>query len=73
MSTRLKTLNGKKEIGVATINTKAVYSKEKLYLNSFYGGIKRGKSLQIRIGNSHIQLDNKTVLEMVDILINNYN
>lgn len=73
MSTRLKTLKGKVEISSATTNTKAVYRDEKLTLRSFYGGNKRGKSLSITIGNTSIQLDNKTVLEMVDILINNYN
>jgi len=71
MSTRLKTLKGKVEI--SSTNLKPTYRKEKVVLRSFYGGNVRGKSLSITIGTENIQLDNKTVLELVEILINNYN
>ena len=79
MSTQIKTLKGSIEIKVEEAETISIkHLNRKIDLSSFYGGIERGKSLQIGFKNEFghyvfIQLDNKNVLELLKELNNNFN
>lgn len=59
MSTELETLKGIKNLSLEV---------KELYITRFYGGTKRGASLQITLGNDYIQLDNETVKRLIKIL-----
>lgn len=79
MSTKLETLKGKIET-TTSVNSKIepFYPSREVYLTSFYGGKERGKSLQLSFNtlmheNVHIQLDNATVKELIEILQENFN
>ncbi len=72
MSKELSNIKAKIEIPDLS-KRESKYKKTKIKLSSFYGGIKRGKSLQIGFldekGESkHIQLDNNNVKELIKIL-----
>ena len=72
MSTELKTLKVKIEVPNPP-KMESTYKSTELHLNRFYGGQKRGTSLQIGfyndLGNySHIQLDHETIIELRNIL-----
>ena len=76
MSTELKTLQGKIEIPNPP-KMSSIYKSTELHLNRFYGGQDRGTSLQIGFYNesgkySHIQLDHETILELKNILIEEF-
>lgn len=79
MSTDLKTLKGKIETAAFIGNkTEPHYISKELHLTSFYGGKERGKSLQLGFETltkeyAHIQLDNDTVKELIEILQENFN
>lgn len=69
MSTELKTLKGLIEIPNPKTHV-SEYKETDILLNSFWGGTKRGCSLQITFENesgnySHVQLDNTQVLELI--------
>lgn len=79
MSTDLKTLKGKIET-ITSIDGKLqpFYPSREVYLTSFHGGEEKGKSLQLSFNtlmheNVHIQLDNATVKELIEILQENFN
>lgn len=57
MSVLLKSLKGKREL--LSADKKVKYEDTYIQFMSFYGGIKRGKSLQISLGKDHIQLNNE--------------
>ena len=76
MSTELKTLKGNIEVPNPP-KMKSTYKSTELHLNRFYGGKDRGASLQIGFYNesgqyNHIQLDCQTVLELKNILTDNF-
>lgn len=68
MSTKLTQLLGKIEI--PNIKTQSPdYKDVEVHINSFWGGEKRGKSLQLGFHNAdgeyqHIQLDNENVRKL---------
>ena len=57
MSVLLKSLKGKREL--LSPDKKVKYEDTHIQFMSFYGGNKRGKSLQISLDKDHIQLDNE--------------
>ena len=72
MSTELKTISAKIEIPKKH-SLQSDYLDTEISLNRFWGGNKRGTSLQITFLNedskySHIQLDAKNIRELKDIL-----
>lgn len=76
MSTNLKSLVGKIEIP-DTENKKSNYKETKLHLTTFYGGVERGKSLQIGFTNEqgdycHIQLDRDNCSALRRLLHDNF-
>ena len=68
MSRDIGTFKGKEELVVKGASSKVRYQNKEMHLTVFYGGIKRGRSLQISIGYEHIQLDNKTAKELAKLL-----
>lgn len=72
MSTELTSVFGKIEIPNPKTKTSS-YKNVEVSLNSFYGGIKRGQSLQITFENkeegfSHVQLSNEEIIKFKKIL-----
>ena len=73
MSTSIKTIKGRYELPVSDGTFNPKYGESQIHLNTFYGGSKNGKMLQITIGNndipflapSHVQLTQKQVKSLV--------
>lgn len=77
MSTELKKLKGKVEISRLDGSMTSDYKRVDVSLNMFWGGSKRGKSLQITFLNennehSHVQLNNRNVKKLIKELTNNF-
>lgn len=73
MSTELKTLKGKIEIPKRNGTMTSDYKEVDISLTRFWGGAKRGTSLQITFLNengnySHVQLNNENVKQLIEEL-----
>lgn len=76
MSTTIVELTGKSEI-TGPWGRESNYVDAEIHVSSFYGGEKRGKSIQITIHSidsndnytiKHIQLDNETAKKLLEAL-----
>lgn len=67
MSTTFKPIEGLKEIPHTEIK-ESEYKPTQLHVSTFWGGNIRGKSLQLSIGNEHIQLDNNAARKLIMLL-----
>lgn len=69
MSSLIGVIQGKIEVPVPQ-KRESVYYPQTMFISRFYGGNGRGTSIQINIGNSHIQLDEKAADQLAEVLSN---
>ena len=69
MSTTIGNVNGEDEIPLVD-EMKSKYEESELSVNSFFGGVSRGRCAQLTMlgGYTFIQLDEKGVDDLIDIL-----
>lgn len=70
MSTHIETIRGEKEVGLNGEKTETT-----MEIRRFWGGTKRGRMIQLTMGNSEglIQLTEKQTRKLAKILLNSFN
>lgn len=68
MSTNIATINGQKESIISYHKTE--YVPQSIGITRFWGGAKKGVMLQLTIGETYIQIDEKEIQRLKYILEN---